>query len=509
MRYAEHALDVLKTLAAWHAGGLPAAIVVITNVVGGTVRRPGAMMAVNAGGDIAGYISGGCIDADVAAQAQRVIETRRAIKLLYGAGSPFVDLPLPCGGAIEILIIPPPDNKAIAACITELEHRAPKTLRLCEAGTIGTTNARHTTGYANDGHFYIRVAPKLRLRIAGRGADCLSLARLAMANGVETELWLLDANDAKERSASPHTLLQSPSALPPLPDDPYTAFILMFHDPDWETPLLMQALAGPAFFIGAVGSPNTHRKRCEVLRSEGISEDQIARITGPVGLIPSMRDASMLAVSALSQIVEVYHARAFAPKKRTALCLLAAGSSSRFENGDKLLAPFNGRPLLSHAADLCESEFGACLAVIGPGEHARRALLETQGWTVIENPRTNEGQSTSLHAAISQASAIEHIDQAIIILGDMPHISSSYIDQLTTARTDNISAVISDSGEAMTAPAIFGRHTFDTLLTTRGDQGARRIFEQFERTATRAIAPDEASDVDTVEQLSALEVACA
>tara|TARA_R110001606_G_scaffold262838_1_gene411448 strand:+ start:114 stop:380 length:267 start_codon:yes stop_codon:yes gene_type:complete len=83
----------------------------------------------------------------------------------------------------------------------------------------------------------------------------------------------------------------------------------MFHDVHWETALLKQALDGPAFFIGAVGSAKTHAKRCESLRQAGTSEHDIKRIRGPIGLVPSMRDASMLAISTLAEIVDAFHSK--------------------------------------------------------------------------------------------------------------------------------------------------------------------------------------------------------
>ena len=78
----------------------------------------------------------------------------------------------------------------------------------------------------------------------------------------------------------------------------------MFHDHDWEPQILIQALAGPAFYIGAMGSERTHNMRQQALIERGIAAKDIARIEGPIGLIPSMRDANLLALSTLAQIVE-------------------------------------------------------------------------------------------------------------------------------------------------------------------------------------------------------------
>ena len=78
----------------------------------------------------------------------------------------------------------------------------------------------------------------------------------------------------------------------------------MFHDHDWEVALLAQALSSEAFYIGAMGSERTHNLRCKALREAGVSEEVIDRVQGPIGLIPSMRDANLLALSTLAEIVK-------------------------------------------------------------------------------------------------------------------------------------------------------------------------------------------------------------
>ena len=249
-------------------------------------------MAVTETGARCGYLSGGCIDADIALNAQQAIAQGTALSLRYGRGSPFTDIKLPCGGGIDLVINPAPDIGIINQVIEALAKRQPAT-------------------FAIDG-YSARYRPKLRLRIAGIGADPIALLQIAAASGIDAVLWSQDEDcraNAANVASSPAIALTTPRSLPPACDDAYTAFILMAHDPDWETPLLRQALSGNAFYIGAVGSPNTHRVRCERLRAEGVAEADIARIYGPVGLIPSMRDASTLGVSCLAEIIACFHQR--------------------------------------------------------------------------------------------------------------------------------------------------------------------------------------------------------
>ena len=279
----------------------------ITGTDGGAVRDAGAVMAVAETGAKSGYLSGGCIDADIALNAQKAIKDNAPLALRYGRGSPFADIKLPCGGGIDLAIIPTPKLETIHRTLTQLQARKSATLRLVDLCSDKAAQSRLPD-------FTAQYRPKLRLRIAGLGADPVALVRLGQASGIEAILWSQDeacrTHAASLSLPSPPVALTTPRALPDAHDDPYTAFILMAHDPDWEIPLLRQALNGPAFYIGAVGSPNTHRLRSQSLGAAGLSDRDIARIHGPVGLVPSMRDASMLAISCLAEIIGKFHSEA-------------------------------------------------------------------------------------------------------------------------------------------------------------------------------------------------------
>jgi xanthine dehydrogenase accessory factor len=281
------------------------ALAVVTATEGGGVRAPGAMMAVSETGDSAGYVSGGCIDADVRLNAVRSLQTGDVCRLRYGSGSPFADIRLPCGGAIDVLIVPVTDVQSLSMALAALEAREPVSFTVLPSGrmVVGSDPAISAA-------FRTRYRPKLSLRIAGRGSDCLALARLANASGFDVRLQLPDQDDfdAARLAAIPHVdRLTTPSSLPAVNDDAATAFVLMFHDTHWETALLRQAVSGPAFYIGAVGSVRTHAVRCGLMKAAGVPVADIERIRGPIGLVPSMRDASMLAISALAEIVDTFH----------------------------------------------------------------------------------------------------------------------------------------------------------------------------------------------------------
>jgi xanthine/CO dehydrogenase XdhC/CoxF family maturation factor/CTP:molybdopterin cytidylyltransferase MocA len=479
--YAEHPQDVLQQWLAWREHSATALAVVVTTQ-GGGVRSPGALMAVRADGAFTGYVSGGCIDADVVLHAKVALASGAPKRLRYGAGSSFADIRLPCGGAIEVAILPDMDPRAIAQCHARLADRTPARLNFHEIA------------------FEAFYAPKLRLRIAGQGADAMALVRLARAAGLEVVL------------QSPHagvfeSALRNASGLAAQADDSWTAFVAMIHDPDWEDLFLRQALQGSAFYVGAVGSKATHARRCERLRASGVSKTDVARIYGPIGLIPSLREASMIAVSALSEIVAAYHRHALAPFRRTAVILLAAGASSRFQGGDKLLAPYRlGCVLDGAAGHLAHEEVGARIAVVSADATKRHTLLRDAGWQIVINSEAHTGLASSLACGLRAAMAHAPIDAGLVLLADMPNVPDMHLRALQRALTAGRIAVMSQSQGAMSPPAIFSREAFDTLLQLEGDVGARAAFARLGKTATIELDGQCAFDIDTRADLAAADL---
>jgi len=90
-----HPSDVLRFV---HEAEQSCAIICVTDIHGGAMRAKGALMAVREDGAVAGYISNGCVDADIIYQARAAIKDGKMRRLIYGEGSPFKDIQLPCGG---------------------------------------------------------------------------------------------------------------------------------------------------------------------------------------------------------------------------------------------------------------------------------------------------------------------------------------------------------------------------------------------------------------------------
>ena len=279
----------------------------IAGVEGPSYRPVGAMMAVlPADPDPlrVGNLSSGCVERDIALQAMRALRDGVPRMVRYGRGSPFVDIQLPCGGGLDIALIPDPD-RAVLARLREMEAaRRPVSLTIdLASGTLALGGIAET---ARDGdRLVIGRPPETRFLIFGKGPEAAAFAALVQAAGFPAVLLSPDSEtlDAPARAGLATRALPVARFPGDLAPDPWTAVVLFFHDHDWEPPILRQALATDAFYVGAQGSRRSAEARAMALQALGVPDDQLARLRGPIGLVPSARDARTLAVSVLAEVL--------------------------------------------------------------------------------------------------------------------------------------------------------------------------------------------------------------
>ncbi|MCJ8140169.1 XdhC family protein [Falsirhodobacter halotolerans] len=267
-----------------------ARLAMIVGVEGPSYRPVGAAMAIGADGRRTGSLSSGCIDQDVALRAEAA---DRPEVLRYGRGSAFVDLALPCGGGLDVLIVPAPDRAVLSGIAAALRARQAAVLSVGRDGHLAT--APQADGLT------LRILPEIRHLVFGKGPEAATFASLARTSGYLVEVFSPDVTDM------PSDLATTPLLSPGWPDgvaiDDRTAVTLFFHDHDWEPAILTTALASPAFYVGAQGSFQARARRRAALIAAGVPEGQIDRMADPFGTIPSARDARTLAVGVLADVL--------------------------------------------------------------------------------------------------------------------------------------------------------------------------------------------------------------
>ncbi|SFJ02611.1 NTP transferase domain-containing protein [Albimonas pacifica] len=157
--------------------------------------------------------------------------------------------------------------------------------------------------------------------------------------------------------------------------------------------------------------------------------------------------------------------------------LLAAGASSRMQGRDKLLEEVGGEPVLRRSARaLVASGADEVIAVLRPGDEARRAALSGLAVTLVENPEAAEGMAASIRRGLSAADP--EADAVLLALADMPEVASAHADALIEAFDPARGAAICRAADAEGRPGhpvLFGRRFFESLSRLTGDEGARDI----------------------------------
>lgn len=302
------ATDILRFALTRLDNGIATALVTLVGIEGSSPRALGAQMAVAVNGDYVGSFSGGCIEAAVVAEAIASIGDGLPRQVRFGKGSPFIDIRLPCGGGIDLLFAPMPAQAALEVILSRHERRELSTLCLSDGELFAQRDDERdcSTGW-RDGAFLVSYPPAMRLLALGQGEELVALARLSDAFGVDVHALSPDAralNQLAEAGIEATRLVARTEKL--FQTDAWTAILFLFHDRDWEEYLLPKALDAPAFFIGAIGSPQTQRARLTKLSDEGVGTVARNRLRTAVGIIPSTRDPATLALSILAQLAEEY-----------------------------------------------------------------------------------------------------------------------------------------------------------------------------------------------------------
>lgn len=299
-----YAENVLPWLREWRAAGMRTALVTLVGIDGSAPRPLGSQMAVSENGDAVGNITGGCAEAAIIAEARAAIRAGEGRCVRYGTGSPYIDVKLPCGSGIDVCFDVTLTDEALDRLLTAQRLRQPAALRIdLEARRSMALPAPAT---APAGASFVReYLPVTRLVLAGKGPIVPILARLAVAADFEAvalsperDTLALTAQHARDARH-----LASPESFDYPGFDRWTAFVSLFHEHEWEPPILAQALASPCFYVGALGSRRTAAARLELLRAHGVGAAALARLHGPVGLDLGARNPPEIAVAILAEII--------------------------------------------------------------------------------------------------------------------------------------------------------------------------------------------------------------
>jgi len=269
------------------------------------------MLAVRDDGHVVGSVSGGCIEDDIIDRTRRLGMTQTQCEAVtYGVSADEARrFGLPCGGTIRLVLAPLHRESGILALLREIEagHLVARRLDLV-TGIASLHPAKATDGLAFDGATLTTIhGPRYRMLVIGASQLSKYLAQIAV--GLDYQVTICDPRDEYTETWD----IPGVTLVRTMPDDTVKAMamdercavVALTHDPKLDDLALMEALKSPAFYVGALGSRANNAKRRVRLREFDVSDDEIARLHGPIGIFIGSRTPPEIAISILAEVTAV------------------------------------------------------------------------------------------------------------------------------------------------------------------------------------------------------------
>ena len=325
--------ELLGDLERWRSRGERIALARVVATRRSAPRPVGSKLAISESGDLAGSVSGGCVESEVYEAAQEVLHGGEPRLLTYGISDDLaLSVGLPCGGEIDVWVDEPDpalldrlaeivrdDRRAVV--LTDLEEGSQ---RLVVEGADAQADELIRGGHSHVVELHGRrifadvFGPPPSLLVYGAVDTAEALCAAARAIG-----WRTIVADARGRFATPERIPSAHEVIVGWPEDALaqvepdhtTAIVVLTHDDKFDLPMLTAALATDAFYIGALGSRRNQARRRERLLEEGVDESALDRISGPCGLDVGADTPAETAISILAEILAVRADRDGGPLK--------------------------------------------------------------------------------------------------------------------------------------------------------------------------------------------------
>ncbi|MFM0467778.1 XdhC family protein [Paraburkholderia strydomiana] len=305
-------LEVLKASARWIESGRRVLLMTVVRTWGSSPRPEGAMLAILDDGSVAGSVSGGCIEDDLIDRVRRQgIEQTRPEVLKYGISADEAHrFGLPCGGTIELVLEPLTRANGIdELCRRVMAGQLVARSLDMKSGAVKLLPAHSADGMDFNGRMLLTVhGPRYRMLVIGAGQLSKYLCQIAL--GLDYQVTVCDPRE--EYTDVWH--LPGTTLVRTMPDDTVLdmkldercAVIALTHDPKLDDLALMEAVRTPAFYVGALGSRRNNAARRERLETHfDLTDDELSRLRGPIGIYIGSRTPPEIAVSILAEVTAV------------------------------------------------------------------------------------------------------------------------------------------------------------------------------------------------------------
>ena len=304
-------LSVLKSAVEWLQSGQSVAIATVVQTWGSAPRPIGSWLAIRADGQVAGSVSGGCVEDDLIRRVQTEILTRDTPEMVvYGVTQQeAARFGLPCGGTLRLLVEPKPELAVLEKLLENISSHqiTRRSVSLSTGKSTLTMGDRSDEFVCTEQEMQTTYGPRWRMVIIGAGQLSLYTADFALAS--DFEVIVIDPREEYAEGLNRTDITFSTG----MPDDvlleigvdSHTAVVALTHDPKLDDMALMEALKSPAFYVGALGSRKNTQKRKERLLEFDVSQEQVEKLHGPVGLYIGALTPPEIAVSILAEVIAV------------------------------------------------------------------------------------------------------------------------------------------------------------------------------------------------------------
>lgn len=325
---AGHLKETNETASAWLKRDGVVALATVVGTWGSAPVPVGGQMAISRDGSIHGSVSGGCVEGEVIAEAEKILDSGKAAQLTFGVADQTAwGAGLPCGGEIQVYleriatgdaavemldrVAEAQDRRYGLVVATNLSNGSRTIHVRGESGLDPEINRRFLTAKSDlveteaGPMFYQAVVPPPRVVVIGATQIAQLVTQLARLAGYE--IIIVDPRTAfasAERFPDVELHTNWPrDVLTTTGLDPYTGVVVVAHVNHIDDEALKIALASDAIYVGALGSRRNHQNRIGRLKDAGLDPDAIARIKCPIGLDIGAQSPAEIAIGIMAEVV--------------------------------------------------------------------------------------------------------------------------------------------------------------------------------------------------------------
>jgi xanthine dehydrogenase accessory factor len=306
-------IEVLRSAEAWRNAGHRVTLGTIVKTWGSAPRPVGALVAIRGDGQVAGSVSGGCVEDDLIEKVRaKAVAADKPQLMTYGVtNEEATRWGLPCGGTLQVVLEPVGEASGIAGLLETISKQQLVKRRLeMDSGRVTVEPGRWSDALEYDGKVLTTVhGPRWRLVLIGAGQ--LTHYLTEMAKMLDYHVTVIEPRE--EYSAGWNVAgVQLDRGMPDdviaaMNLDGHSAVVALTHDPKIDDLALMEALKSAAFYVGAIGSKKNNDARRKRLLEFELSASEIARLRGPVGLYIGSKTPPEIAVAILAEMTAVRH----------------------------------------------------------------------------------------------------------------------------------------------------------------------------------------------------------